>query len=101
MTGKNNIISKERTSWFVYIIRCSDDSLYTGITTDLCRRMNEHNFTTKGARYTRARRPVQLVYFESATSRSGASKREYLIKKLTPAAKKKLIQSEVGQQYSY
>ena len=52
-------------SWYVYVVRCRDDSLYTGITTELERRIEEHNHSPKGARYTRARRPVELVYSEA------------------------------------
>ena len=51
------------SSWYTYIVQCADLSLYTGITTDLLRRIEEHNSSPNGARYTRARRPVQLVYF--------------------------------------
>ncbi|MCG8427803.1 MAG: GIY-YIG nuclease family protein [Chromatiales bacterium] len=79
------------TPWFVYILRCSDNSLYTGITSDLERRVKEHNHGSKGARYTRSRRPVELVYAEPALSRSAASKREYAIKQLSTVAKRTLI----------
>lgn len=77
-------------SWWVYIVRCADNSLYTGITTDLQRRIDEHNQGNTGSRYTRARRPVELVYSEPASSRSDASKREHQIKQL-PAAKKQRL----------
>lgn len=78
--------------WFVYILRCADDSLYTGITTDLNRRVKEHNENNKsGSRYTRARRPVQLVYREMYNSRSDASKREAEIKQLSHYEKNILI----------
>ncbi|HLR16986.1 MAG TPA: GIY-YIG nuclease family protein [Alcanivoracaceae bacterium] len=75
------------TQWWVYILRCADGSLYTGICTNVERRVEEHNSSTKGAKYTRARRPVKLVYQEQSESRSAASKREAEIKKL-PRAKK-------------
>lgn len=78
--------------WWVYIVECSDGSLYTGITTDLERRILEHNDSKKGAKYTRNRRPVQLVFSETLTNRSEASKREYSIKKLSRANKIKLIE---------
>ena len=66
------------------MVRCADDTLYTGITTDLQRRLEEHNGDDRiGARYTRARRPVVLVYSEQAESRSAAACREAAIKKLT------------------
>ena len=71
----------ERVSYFVYMVRCADDTLYTGITTNLERRVDEHNSSKKGAKYTRARRPVILVYSETYKTRSEASKREYFIKK--------------------
>jgi putative endonuclease len=77
-------------SWFVYMVCCKDKSYYTGITTDLSRRIEEHNSPKKGARYTRTRRPVELVYFENAPSRAIATRREGQIKKLTPAGKKQL-----------
>jgi putative endonuclease len=78
-------------SYFVYILKCSDDTLYTGITTDLKRRVDEHNNSAKGAKYTKLRRPVALMYSETSEDRSSASKREYAIKKLTRKAKLELI----------
>jgi putative endonuclease len=70
------------------MLRCADGSLYTGITTDLERRIAEHNGDgPAGARYTRSRRPVQLVYRESAISRSAASQREAALKRLDRARK--------------
>ena len=78
--------------WHVYIVRCSDNSLYTGIATDVKRRLEEHNQDNAlGAKYTRARRPVKLVYQEKAESRSEASKREYAIRKLGKREKEALI----------
>lgn len=79
--------------WFVYILRCRDGSFYTGITTDLNRRLAQHNAGTYGARYTRSRRPVALVYAEPASSRSAAARREYQLKQLPPAEKRALIGS--------
>ena len=79
--------------WRVYMVACADGSLYTGITTDLVRRLAEHNSGRGGARYTRPRRPVHLVYSERAASRSAAAKREYRIKRLSAAGKKALIAS--------
>ncbi len=79
-------------SWFVYILHCADDSLYTGICTDVERRLNEHNHNDKkAARYTRVRRPVTLVYQESCLNRSVASKREAAIKKLKRPQKVLLV----------
>jgi len=67
--------------YHVYIVKCADDTLYTGIATQLDRRIEEHNSSEKGAKYTRIRRPVELVYSEEYPDRSAASKREYEIKK--------------------
>lgn len=70
-------------AWWVYMLRCADGSLYTGITTDVTRRVVEHNGGSgTGARYTRGRRPVQLVYVEAAASRAEAARREAAIKRL-------------------
>ncbi len=77
--------------YFVYILRCSDTTLYTGITTDVTRRLSEHNNSEKGAKYTKLRRPVVLVYSEELENRSLASKREYEIKKLSREKKLGLI----------
>ncbi len=79
------------TKWFVYMVRCKDQTLYTGITSDLKRRMEEHNSNNNGAKYTRSRQPVQLVYAESANSRSMALKREYQLKRMSRDQKQALI----------
>ncbi len=79
-------------SYFVYILECSDGSLYTGITKDVEKRLEEHNTKDSGAKYTKARRPVKLLYEEPSEDRSSASKREYEIKKLTRLKKLELIQ---------
>ena len=76
--------------WFVYMVECGDGTLYTGITTDLDRRMEQHNSGT-GAKYTRSRGPVHLVYHETVASHSEALKREYAIKQLTRQEKLKLL----------
>jgi len=78
-------------SYFVYIVECSDATLYTGITKDLYKRIEEHNTSDKGAKYTKYRRPVKLIYSEKSQDRSSASKREYIIKKLTRKKKMDLI----------
>lgn len=79
-------------AWQVYIVRCADGSLYTGIARDLERRIAEHNGDIgQGASYTRSRRPVRLVYREPAADRSAASRREYQIKQLSRAEKLALI----------
>lgn len=69
--------------WYVYLVKCSDSSFYCGITTCLSRRINEHNNTKKGAKYTRSRRPVLLVASTSCHSRSEALKVEARVKKLS------------------
>jgi putative endonuclease len=82
--------------WFVYILRCADNSLYTGITTDVNKRLNQHNGIDKnGAKYTRGRQPVILVYQESSVSRSTASKREIAIKRLKKYQKEGLINQQL------
>ena len=88
-----NTNTNNKNSWFVYIMRCADGTLYTGITTDLARREQEHNAEKKGARYTRNRRPVVLVYSEAVENRSEASKREHAIKKLPLSGKMELMAS--------
>lgn len=70
-------------NWYIYIVKCSDDSLYTGITKDVDKRICQHNEGKLGAKYTKSRRPVVEVYRESAPDRSAASKREYHIKQLS------------------
>jgi len=83
--------------WTVYILRCRDGSLYTGITTDPARRLAEHNSGRGAARYTRARRPVQMIYTEPATDRAAASRREAAIKRLSRAAKLALADTGRGE----
>lgn len=77
--------------YYVYIIRCADDTLYTGITTDIERRITEHNDSKLGAKYTRARRPVVIVYSSSHPDKSSASREEARIKKLARSQKELLI----------
>lgn len=81
--------------YFVYIVECADGSFYTGYTTDIDRRINEHNFSTRSAKYTRSRRPVRLIYKEVYDTLSEALKREHKIKKLSRRAKKALIDKGV------
>jgi len=85
-------------NWSVYIILCSDDSLYTGITTDVSRRFKQHE-QQQGAKYFRSRQPEILLYVESGHDRSSASKRELMIKKMHRQQKLKLIAD--NQQSSY
>ena len=80
------------SEWLVYILRCADDTLYTGITNDLSRRCDQHNAGT-ASRYTRSRLPVVLVYQETQATRSLALKRELAIKALSRKQKELLIQA--------
>ncbi|MCX6713692.1 MAG: GIY-YIG nuclease family protein [Candidatus Vogelbacteria bacterium] len=80
--------------YYLYILKCADQTLYTGITTDLSRRVNEHNHSKLGARYTSARRPVKLVYSRRFKNRSNASKEEAMIKNLTRSEKLALIKKK-------
>ena len=77
-------------AWYVYILRCKDGTLYTGSTDDVERRLAVHN-SGKGAKYTRSRRPVEVVYTEECESYSAALKREYAIKQLTRQQKLEII----------
>jgi len=77
--------------WYLYILRCKDDTLYTGITTDVEKRLEAHR-AGRGAKYTRGRTPLELVYRETCGSHSQALKRELEIKKLKRAEKQKLLE---------
>ncbi len=79
------------SKWFVYIIRASDERLYTGITTDVERRFNEHCGSVKGARFFRGRQPLEVVYTENHPDRSSALRREAVIKSLSRELKLELI----------
>lgn len=79
--------------YFVYLVACADNTLYTGVTTDLERRVLEHNTSLKGAKYTRSRRPVKLVFSKKYKSRSTAQVAEAKMKKLSRAAKLLMIKS--------
>jgi putative endonuclease len=81
-------------SWYVYILRCSDDTLYTGITNDPKRRLAQHNAGT-ASKCTRSRRPVEMVYCESVEDKSVALRREYAIKQLSRVDKLALIACQV------
>lgn len=82
--------AKSAARHFTYIVRCCDGSLYTGWTTDLEKRVETHN-SGKGAKYTRSRRPVELVYHEEFQTKEEALRRERAIKKLTRDAKEQLL----------
>ena len=77
--------------WYVYIVKCADNTLYTGVTTDIIRRLDEHNYSSLGAKYTKPRRPVVLVYQETHLTRTDATKREAELKKFYKAEKRKLF----------
>ncbi len=82
-------------AWFVYVLRCGDGSLYTGVSTDVAARVATHN-RGRGARYTRSRLPVALAHVEKKRSRSAALRREAAVKSLSRTDKLKLIDSEPG-----
>ncbi len=77
--------------WYVYILKCADTTLYTGVTTDLKRRIDEHNHSPLGAKYTKSRRPVALVHQETYQNRVEATKREAEIKKFSKLEKQRLF----------
>ena len=79
-------------TWYVYMLRCKDDTLYTGVSDDVARRAAVHN-SGKGAKYTRSRRPVEVVYTEECESHSAALRREIAIKRLKRQEKEQLIQA--------
>lgn len=79
--------------WYLYILRCGDGTLYTGITTDVPKRLEQHR-TGKGAKYTRGRSPLELVYQEECGNHSEALKRELAVKKLTREQKEVLIRGQ-------
>lgn len=80
-------------AWFLYILRCSDGSLYTGVTTDIDRRFNEHKEGKTGAKYTRSRFPIEIVYREACASRSEAQVKESALKKLKKADKEIVVKN--------
>lgn len=82
-------------SWFVYILRCGDGTLYTGVTDDVQRRLAAHR-AGKGAKYTRGRGPLELVYTQEQPDKSTALRREFQIKKLTRPQKERLISAPHG-----
>ena len=87
-----NQTAAQVSDWQVYLLRCADDSLYTGVATDLERRLQQHNGELSGgARYTRSRRPVVLAYSENCDNRGAALRREAEIKRLTRTQKIELI----------
>ena len=85
------------SKWYVYILQCADQTLYTGITNRLQQRLRAHN-AGKGAKYTKGRRPVHLLYWETCTDKSAALKREAAIKKMKRAEKLLLCTSAEEKQ---
>ena len=83
-------VTQAMGAWYVYIVRCADNSLYTGVAKNIQARLAQHNAGT-GAKYTRSRCPVILVYTETAVDHGAALRKEYALKRLTPAAKRALI----------
>jgi len=86
--------SDETSKWFLYVVECSDDTFYTGVTTSLLRRIKEHNSDGKGAKYTKTRQPVKLIYWKIYIDRSEAQKAEFAFKKLSRQQKTKKIFNE-------
>ncbi len=87
------------SQWYVYMVLCSDGTYYTGVTTDLVRRVAEHNGEAgigKGAKYTKARRPVRLVYSETVENRSLAQSRESVVRHMARIDKEKLVKLVVA-----
>lgn len=80
--------------WYIYILECKDKTFYTGVTASLKRRLREHNTSGLGARYTKGRRPVKLVYSRRRKDRSAALKEERRIKKLSREGKLKIINAQ-------
>jgi predicted GIY-YIG superfamily endonuclease len=85
-----NSLSKKKSKWFLYILKCSDGTLYTGITNDIARRIRQHN-EGSASRYTRSRLPVKLLYRESCRGRSQALKKEFAVKSLSRKEKEEYI----------
>ena len=77
--------------WYQYVVECGDGSFYAGSTTDIQRRLFEHNNTNKGAKYTKSRRPVKLVYSQEFENRSKAQKAEAAFKKLSRSEKERVV----------
>ena len=80
--------------WFLYILQCADGTYYTGVTTNIKRRLNEHNTSKRGAKYTKTRRPVKVVYLSEYEGRSSAQKAEYKFKQLTREQKERVINED-------
>ena len=81
---------------YVYLLKCNDGTFYVGYSTDLARRVREHNVSPKGAKYTRGRRPVVLAYYVAHESRSEALKHEHVLRKKSRLEKEKLVEAFEG-----
>lgn len=99
MTRPCNLVNSMENIWYLYILRCKDGTLYTGITTDVEKRLEAHR-TGKGAKYTRGRTPLELVYRETCGDHSAALKRELEIKTFSRPEKEDLIESVRRQKQS-
>jgi len=77
--------------WYLYVLRCNDNTLYAGVTTDIRRRLKEHNHTSRGAKYTKPRRPVNIVHWRRFKDRGSAQRAEYEFKQLTKKQKEKVV----------
>jgi len=93
MRQKKQRLPRRKSGYHLYMLKCADSTLYTGITVDLQRRLAEHNTSPIGAKYTRSRRPVELVYSKSFRNKSSAAKIEAAMKSLSRAEKLKLIEN--------
>ena len=90
------MLGEDGTTWFVYLVRCADSSFYTGVTTNLARRLRQHNGEIAGgAGYTRGRRPVCLVWSEACIDRSHAQRREYVVRR-SPRSMKLRLEANHG-----
>lgn len=87
------------TEHYFYVVRCADNTYYAGYTTDVERRIWEHNYSEKGAKYTRIRRPIQLVYFRCYDSRALATKAEAMFKKLTRKQKEQYLYGTTTEKF--
>lgn len=87
----SDAVSKYKKLWFVYLVECADGTLYCGVTTDVERRVFEHNTTSRGAKYTRSRRPVKLVGYVTRSCRSTAQREEARVKQLNKKQKRSLF----------
>ena len=83
---------KKHSSWSFYVVRCADNSLYAGITKDIKRRVSEHNTSSRGAKYTRSRRPVRLVYQKVCANKSEAILNENAFKKMRKKDKEEFVE---------